>query len=201
MYIGHNIFGEGDLRLIVDAIGRRKCENLFHVDLSGLALSDSLVTNLVEAIKMNLNFIHLSLDGCDISVRGVNELKNAIEARRLKGVPIEVEKGSGAIMFYDYPSNKGSSQSFNFDLSVHTRSIFTVPSITKSTGSIKDCFNAIGRNPAIFDEYDIEDHDGADKISEFDILNFLPIDIERYFCTLSFTFGLIINSVTSNYSG
>ena len=178
MYIGHNTFREGSLKLIIDAIGRRRSENLFHVDLSGLSFSDSLVSDLVRAVEVNSLFIYLSLNGCDISWEGIDKLKKAVEARREKGVPIEVERGSGAVEFFNYPFTK-KSRPFNFDSKVHMRSIFNVPSVIESTGSIKDCFNAIGRNPAIFDEYGIDDHDGADKLSESDIVALLPVDIER----------------------
>lgn len=115
---------------------------------------------------------------CDISWEGIDKLKKAVEARREKGVPIEVERGSGAVEFFNYPFTNKSGP-FNFHSKLHIRSIFNVPSVTESTGSIKDCFNAIGRNPAIFDEYGIDDHDGADKLSESDIVALLPVDIER----------------------
>ena len=179
MYIGHNNFDEKDLRSIVNAIGLRKSENLFHVSLSGLSLSESLVADLVQAIEGNLHFVYLSIDGCEISPMGIEKLKIAVRARRENGIPIEVKKGSGSITLFDYPSITASSKQFTLDSKVRTRSIFNAPSVTKTTGSIKDCFNALGHDAAIFDEYGVEDHHGADKLSESDIQTFLPNHIER----------------------
>ena len=178
MYIGYNSFSEIDLKLLVDAIGRRKIKNLFRVDLSGFILSDSLVEDLARAMQSNLHFVYLTLDGCDMSTKGISYLKYGIRARRERGVPFELVKGSGAMMFSDYPIHSGSEQ-FILDSSVRTRSIFNEPSIRETNDTIKGCFSALGYNAGVFDEYDIEDHHGADKLSESDILVFLPNDIKR----------------------
>ena len=82
----------------------------------------------------------------------MEKLKIAVRARRENGIPIEVKKGSGSITLFDYPSITASSKQFTLDSKVRARSIFNARSVTKTTGSIKDCFKALGHDAAIFDE-------------------------------------------------